>query len=147
MAVPVPRRRSIPSFDPFTDVQRTLDEFFGEWPGPRLASGMADFWVPVADIEELDDAWVVELEVPGVGKDDIEVEVHGRQLSVTGERKEKERAGVLRRRARVTGRFEYAVTLGTDIDPDGIVASLDDGVLVVRVPKHAADQPRKISIR
>lgn len=145
MAVPVLRRRALPGFDPFVDVQRTFDELFGEWPWPRVVNG-TDFWVPVADIEEADDAWIVELEVPGVARDDLEVEVHGRQLTVSGERKEKERKGVLRRRNRVTGRFEFAVTLGTDIDPEGVHASLEDGVLVVRVPKHVAERPRKIKV-
>ena len=136
MAVPVISRRSFPVFDAFAGLS--------DWPGTR--SSGADLWVPAADIEETDAAWLVELDVPGVAKDDVDVEVHGRRLSVTGERKDPERDGTLRRRGRIVGKFEYAVRLGADVDSDDVTAELTDGVLTVRVPKSASSQPRKIDV-
>jgi HSP20 family protein len=67
--------------------------------------------VPLADIEETDDAGIIEAEAPGADRDDINVEFHASELVITGEIKEKERKGILRRRTRRTGRFEYRVTL------------------------------------
>ena len=99
-------------------------------------------WVPAVDIEETDDAWLVEAEVPGVRKEDVNVEVRGSELSISGEIKERERKGILRRRTRRTGRFDYRVTLPGEADPEGIDASLDDGVLTVRVPKPERTRPR-----
>ncbi len=60
--------------------------------------------------------------------------------------KEKERAGVLRRRTRRVGRFQYSVTLPGDVDHEDVSARLDDGVLTVRVPKSAQAKRRRIEI-
>ncbi|MFG1644265.1 Hsp20/alpha crystallin family protein [Amycolatopsis sp. NPDC049252] len=60
--------------------------------------------------------------------------------------KERERKGLLRRRTRRVGEFEYRVTLPGDIRADGIEASLDSGLLTVRVPKVDAAKPNKIKI-
>src|SRR5690606_26044133 len=102
---------------------------------------------PLADVEETDDAYVVELDLPGVKRGDVDVEVDGRRLSVRGERKERERAGILRRRERTVGRFAYEVTLPGDVDADGVEARLDDGVLSVRLPKPEHDRRRRIPIQ
>jgi HSP20 family protein len=81
-----------------------------------------------------------------VWRDDISVEVTGHDLAITGEIKQKERAGLLRSRTRRVGRFEYRVSLPTDVDSDGITAAVSDGVLTVRVPKSEAAKPRRIEI-
>ena len=90
---------------------------------------------------------MIEVELPGVDKKDIDVSVAGRRLTITGERKEKERVGVLRRRTRSVGRFEYDIQLPGDIDEDGVTASLADGVLTVRVPKATTDRARRIAVK
>jgi HSP20 family protein len=103
-------------------------------------------WVPLADIEETEDAWVVEAELPGVNKKDINVDVRDSEVVVTGEIKEKERKGLLRRRTRPVGRFEYRVVLPGEVNADGVDASLDDGVLTIRIPKAEKARPRRIEI-
>ena len=59
---------------------------------------MGEGFTPLADVEETDEAYLVEVELAGVKGDDIQVEVAGRRLSVSGERKERERVGILRPR-------------------------------------------------
>jgi HSP20 family protein len=113
------------------------------WTG-ALADGGP--WSPLVDVEETDDAWIVEAELPGVKSEDVDIELRDSQLSITGEIKERERKGILRRRTRRVGRFEYRITLPGDADADGIDASLDDGVLTVRIPKSERTQPRKIEV-
>ncbi|MDQ3763748.1 MAG: Hsp20/alpha crystallin family protein [Actinomycetota bacterium] len=108
----------------------------------RAAGG----WRPAADVEETDDAYLVELELPGVKQDDISVELGGRELAVTGEVKERQRVGLLRSRTRRVGRFDYRLSLPTDIEEDQVSASMSNGVLTVRVPKTAKARPRKIPI-
>ena len=103
-------------------------------------------FIPRADVEETDDAYLVELELPGVHKKEIDISVAGRRLTVSGERKEKERVGLLRRRTRSVGRFHYELVLPSPIDPDAVDATLDDGVLTVRVPKAAGQQPKRIEV-
>ncbi len=89
----------------------------------------------------------VEIELPGVRKEDIDIEIAGRRVWVRGERKEKERVGILRRRERVVGQFSYEVTLPSDVDDTDVHASLDEGVLTVRVPKPEHARPRRVDVR
>jgi len=137
-----------PSWDPFAELEAWARRFGHRPPRwPALLSGFegVDF-TPLADIEESDDAWMIEVELPGVKKKDIEVETRGRTVVITGERKEKERKGVLRQRRRVTGSFRYEVTVGGEFDPEAISARLADGELTITIPKAEQDQPRKIKI-
>jgi len=104
-------------------------------------------WAPPVDIEETDDAYVVEAELPGVDCKNVNIEFVGNELSITGEIKEKERAGVLRRKTRRIGKFEFRVVLPDHVDGENIDASLNDGVLRVRVPKAEKAQRRKIEVK
>lgn len=138
-------RRSV--WDPYTEfdrINREMAQLFDDaWTQPSLPEGG---FVPMADIEETDEAFVVEIEVAGVDRDDIEIELTGRMLSVSGERKEKERTGILRKKTRVTGRFAYEVSFPGDLDEDGVSASYEAGVLTVTVPKAEQEKARKIQI-
>ncbi|WP_347060603.1 Hsp20/alpha crystallin family protein [Blastococcus sp. HT6-30] len=103
-------------------------------------------WAPLADVEETDDAYVVEIDLPGVKRDDIDIQLGDRRLTVSGEVKDKERTGILRRRTRRIGQFQYSVTLPAEVDADEVSAQLDEGVLTVRVPKPEQAKPRRIQI-
>lgn len=103
-------------------------------------------WTPLADVTESDDAFHVEIELPGVKSKDIDVEANGLDLVVTGEIKEKERKGVLRRSARRTGAFEYRLRLPGEVDTETINAQMSDGVLTITVPKAEVAKPRHVEI-
>ncbi|MEA2383712.1 MAG: hypothetical protein QOH72_3683 [Solirubrobacteraceae bacterium] len=115
------------------------------WSG--AIAGDAPPWVPSVDVEESDDAWIVEAELPGVRREDVTVDVGDSALVISGEIKERERKGILRRRTRRTGRFEYRVTLPVRVDADAIEASLADGVLTVRVPKPEQSRPKRVEVQ
>ena len=121
-----------------------LDSLLSGWDDLLSRAGA---FTPLADVEETDDAYVAEIELPGIGSDDLSVEVAGRRLTVSGERKERERAGILRRRTRTVGRFHYEVVLPGDVAEDEVVATLDEGVLTVRVPKTERDRARRIPVK
>jgi HSP20 family protein len=104
-------------------------------------------WVPVTDVEETEDAWIIESEVPGVRRKDLNVEVRDSEVVVSGEIKEKERKGLLRRRMRPVGRFEFRVVLPGELDADNIEASLDNGVMTLRIPKAEKARPRRIEVQ
>jgi HSP20 family protein len=125
---------------------RMLDEAFDGRGWPSLFGERAG-WSPPVDIEETDDAYVVEAELPSVKREDVNVELVGNDLEITGEVKERERTGTLRRRARRSGRFAYHVTFPTSVGPDKIDAKLADGVLTVQVPKARRDERRRIEIK
>jgi HSP20 family protein len=154
--MPLPVRRNEPSsprqggqrWDPFREFEQ-LQEEMGRlvqsvW---SPAGGDGGSWIPFADIEETEDAWIIEVEVPGVERDDVNVELRNSELIISGEIKEKERKGVLRRRARRTGHFEYRVVLPGEPVEDKIEANIHDGVLTVRVPKAEQAKPRRIEVK
>jgi HSP20 family protein len=155
MSERVPERRSagIDRWEPLRELEqatermrRMLDDAFGGlgWP-PAL--GERAGWSPPVDVEETDDAYVVEAKLPSVKREDATVELVGNDLQITGEVKEREHTGTLRRRTRRSGRFAYRVTIPTRVDADKIDATLADGVLTVRIPKSERDQRRRIEIQ
>lgn len=127
-------------------MRRMLEQTLGGFGWPSVAGEVAG-WSPFVDIEEEDDAYVLEVELPGVQREDVNVELVGHELSITGEIKERERTGTLRKRTRRTGRFEYRIALPDPVDAANVEASLDKGVLTVRVPKSERAQRRKIEIK
>ncbi len=145
------RRDVLPArWDPLRemeDVRQRMDRLFEDaLSGTPLATG--GVWSPPVDLEETDDAWVVEADLPGVKKGDVTVELRDNELAIHGEVKERERSGILRRRTRRTGQFDYRVSLPGDVDADDdIDAQLKDGVLTVRIPKTARAQPRRIEVK
>jgi HSP20 family protein len=153
MAVPVLHRdthHARPAAgEPMRDLQQIQEQTFQLLQSVLGASPFAGDgpWVPAVDIEETEDSWILEAELPGVKSDDIDVEAHDNEIQITGEIVEKERAGILRRRTRRFGRFEYRVTLPGPIDPDSIDASLVDGILRVTVSKPEQARPRRVEIQ
>ena len=159
MAVPVrrtetarqaPARAGVPQrWEPFRELEQLQDQIgrLMENVWAPMGVGNGGVWVPLADIEETDDAWIVEAELPSVARDDINVELRDNELVITGEIKEKERKGILRRRTRKRGEFEYRVTLPGHPDEQGIEANLHEGVLTVRVAKADRERPRRIDVK
>jgi HSP20 family protein len=150
-----PERRSSPSerWSPLSELdqlaegmRRMLEQAFGgaEW---SSVLSEARTWAPPVDIEETDEGYVIEAELPGVTREDVNIELVGNELAITGEIKERERKGVLRRHTRRTGRFVSRVTLPDQVDSDSVEANLKDGVLSVRVPKAERAQRRKIEVK
>ena len=142
-----PERSALSELEQVSErMRRLLDQTFGglAWPSFLTESGG---WSPLVDIEETDEAYVVEAELPGVKRSDVNIELAGNELMISGEIKERERKGALRRRTRRTGRFEYRVRLPEQVDDQKVDAKLADGVLIVRVPKSERAQRRKIEIK
>jgi len=102
-------------------------------------------WTPIADVRGTDDSYVVEMDLPGVKKDDINVQVTGSELIVTGDLKDATDAQS-KRRVRHSGRIEQRVMLPAQAAADRTTASLADGVLTVTVPKQEADKPHRVPI-
>jgi HSP20 family protein len=122
-------------------MRRMLEQTFG---------GLLDEpagWIPAVDIEELEDAYVVEAEVPGVKREDVNIEMSGNELTISGEIKVREREGIIRRRTRRVGEFEFRVVLPNEVNAEAIDAKLNDGVLTVRIPKAEHAQRRRIEVK
>ena len=143
------RPRDTSEAQPLTEVERLrrmLDQTFGSFGLSSLVTESVG-WSPPVDIEEQDNAYVIEAELPGVQKDDVNIELVSNELMITGDIKEREREGILRKRTRRIGRFEYRVRLPEQVDADNVEASLKDGVLSVRVPKREQAERRTIQVK
>jgi HSP20 family protein len=102
-------------------------------------------WAPFADVSETDDSYLVRVELPGVNKDQVDVQLNDRELVIAGEVKEEEK-GRKHRSSRRTGRFEYRTYLPGDINAESVSGQLSDGVLTVTVPKTETAKPRRVEI-
>jgi HSP20 family protein len=114
--------------------------------GEHRPYGVLAALVPAVEVEETDGAFLIELELPGVDPEDVSIDLKDNELFVTGEIKERERRGKLRRQTRRLGHFEHQITLPGAVDPESVTASLDNGVLTVRLAKARSSQPRHVEI-
>jgi HSP20 family protein len=150
----LPERRSTAErWEPFSELQQVtdrmrgmLEQTFGGFTGPSFRAEDGK-WSPFVDIEDTDDAYVLEAELPGVKREDVNIELVGNELSITGELQERERKGAVRQKTRRTGRFEYRVRLPDQVDAEKIEAKLHDGVLTVQVPRSEKAQRRQIEVK
>lgn len=129
-----------------TDMNRLFDGFFGRREGAGY--GPSRRWIPPMDLVETEDHLVLRADLPGVDRDEIEIEVKDGVLTVSGERKaqhEDKREGY-HRVERSFGRFSRSLELPKGIDPQSVSAHFDKGVLEVRMPKPEERKPTRIEI-
>ncbi|AWK70431.1 hypothetical protein CBI38_01455 [Rhodococcus oxybenzonivorans] len=105
-----------------------------------------DSWTPPVTVEETADSYVVEAEVPGVPRENIDVNLSGNELSIEGEITERKRVGLIRHQTRRTGQFRYRATLPGEVDGDKVAALLENGMLRVEIGKAEAARARRIEI-
>jgi HSP20 family protein len=132
-------------FETLFNLQRALDTFRdSEWleAGP---SGSGPF--PPLNVFRKGDDIVVILEVPGIDRKDLEVQVKDHTLRIAGAKKVTYDAKVsLHRRERLQGHFDRTVTLPVEIDADQVKAEYRDGILALYLPRAERDKPRSIKI-
>jgi HSP20 family protein len=140
--------------DPFRALQREMDRVFNQFaqddwltttlPAQRLALS------PPCDIEETDAAYVMSMDLPGLSKNDVKIELKDGILRVSGERKEERLSGYAKkgnsRTERYFGSFERMVSLPGDIRPEQVEAHFENGVLRIAVPKSEAAKTQQIPI-
>ena len=153
MTLPVPRSNTAAGtpavYEPlreFAQLQQRMTDLLSTVLDGSPFAAATNGWTPLADVTETDDAYLVEIDLPGVDRKNLSVEVAAGELRVSGEIVEKEKVGWLRHRTRRVGQFAYRTLLPADIDTDHISADLADGVLTVRVPKTEAAKPRRITV-
>jgi HSP20 family protein len=106
-------------------------------------------WIPAMDLVETDDHFVLKADLPGLSEGDVSIELEDNVLTVSGERKaehEDKRVGYVRVE-RAYGAFRRSLTLPEGVDPEGVAASFDKGVLEVRIPKPEERKPRRVAIQ
>ena len=130
------------------DVNRLFDSFFGR----RETAVGNDYgsrrWIPAMDLVETDEHLVLRADLPGVDRDNVEIEVKDGVLTISGERRaehEDKREG-FHRVERSFGRFSRSLELPQGIAADSVQARFERGVLELRMPKPEERKPTRIEI-
>jgi HSP20 family protein len=135
----------------FSTLQNEMNRLFNtvfDSPAPAGNGGTMRRWLPPMDLIETEDHFVLRADLPGLGEDDVNIEVEDRVLTISGERKaehETTKEGY-HRVERAFGAFSRSLTLPEGIDPEAVAATFERGVLEVRIPKPEERKPRKVSI-
>jgi HSP20 family protein len=141
-------------WDPFREMSslqermnRLFSEFRGRpaWGEEEMAQGA---WVPPVDIYETPESLVLKAELPGIGREDINIEVKDSTLTLKGEKKfEKDVSEENYRRVeRAYGSFQRAFTLPSTIQQDKVKAKFKDGILEITLPKMEEGKPKQIKV-
>jgi len=134
----------------FEGLQQRLQDVFGDTPfAVNAANVESGQWAPPVDIRETEDALHMHVELPGIEKDEVVLEVRDGVLSVSGERRfEKDvKEEHSHRIERVYGRFSRSFSLPRNVDADAVEASMKDGVLHVKLPKLDSAKAKAIAIK
>jgi HSP20 family protein len=149
----------VTGWDLFEDMRDVQDELLrlnrlraqglgqlGQYYGGGVAKAA---WAPALDITERKDAYLVEVELPGVGTDDLEITFQDGLLTIQGERHGAHESSEekVHRVERRYGPFLRSITLPSHVMADAIEASAQDGVLRILVPKATEVQAKRIQVR
>jgi HSP20 family protein len=125
------------------EVDRLLTGFFGNV-APGSAAGPTQ---PAVNVWEDDEQLFVELEVPGLKSEQLEIAVVDNELSIKIDRPEVEQEGVMyHRRERPVGTFNRVLRLPAEVDADRVSAELQHGVLTITLLKAESARPKKIKV-
>ncbi|MBI3932359.1 MAG: Hsp20/alpha crystallin family protein [Acidobacteria bacterium] len=138
-------------WDPLRDLltlQERMNRLFEEAllrTRPHAPALLASGWTPMADVYETAEGFVVQVELPGVGEDDVEVHVDGDELTLRGVRRmgSPMRPESFHRMERNDGAFSRTFKFTEDVDPGGVTAQLRDGLLRLDLPKARRRAPRR----
>jgi HSP20 family protein len=134
--------------DPFNTLlglQEALDAFRTSAWLQSSPSGGGSY--PPLNVFRNGEDFVLVAEVPGIGKSDLDVQVKGRTIRLSGSKAVRyDEKASLHRRERLAGRFDRSITLPIEIDPDGVKAECRDGILALSLPRAERDKARSIKI-
>ncbi|HTL78156.1 MAG TPA: Hsp20/alpha crystallin family protein [Candidatus Babeliales bacterium] len=146
----VPNSTPWPALDRWSNLRDELNSFFnmpfssGFGRTAQLFTG----WSPALDLYESGDHFVAVVELPGMRKDVIDISLHDGTLTISGERKRESNNNgeTAQRTERYVGTFRRSIALPTRVDPSKVVASYEDGILKVTLPKAEEAKPKQIQV-
>ena len=130
------------------EMNRLFNTVFDQPHQTERGNGTVRRWLPPMDLVETANHYVLRADLPGLSDGDVHVELEDNTLTVSGERKaehEDQQEGYYRLE-RAFGAFSRSLTLPDGVDPDGVHAHFDRGVLEIRVPKPEQKKPRTVQI-
>lgn len=145
--------RELRRWDPFREMERLterMERLFEEFfPTVRREEEREYLWAPAVDVYENDKAYIVEVDLPGLKKEDVKVTLQNNVLTIQGERRlTREGKGVdYHRQERFYGKFLRSFTLPETVDADKVSAEFKDGVLRLTLPKREPSAGRVIEVK
>lgn len=144
-------------WDPLAEMQDVADRFDRRFGHPTLARRVdpgsekltVPDWTPAVDVAETPQEYLIDVELPDVGKDDVKVSVADGVLCIEGERRrgKDEKDKKYHRVERAYGCFLRSFALPDDVDEDKLRAELKEGVLGIHLPKSEKAKPRAIEVK
>ncbi|MGB9767230.1 MAG: Hsp20/alpha crystallin family protein [Sulfurihydrogenibium sp.] len=130
-------------------IENEINRIFKELVPQQEVATEAAAWAPRVDVYEKDNNLVIEAEIPGAKKEDIEVKVKDNAVVIRGEvkREEEKKEENYYRSERFYGKFERVIPLPTDVKIEEAKAEYQDGVLKLTIPKATAEKEVKIEIK
>lgn len=129
------------------EFKEAIGNLFDQVVGMAPDLGLSREW-PRHELRVEDDGYRARVELAGIRREDIEVSISGRTLTISGERpkwKPPAEARVLRSE-RPSGKFSLTIRLPAEVDTMGVIAKMHDGVLEVRLPKPSGPRGRSIEV-
>ena len=143
---------NIARFDPFRELEKMLDRYAYSDTASGLSKAhegiVSNGWSPSVDIKETTDAYLVNGELPGVDKADMDVSINDNILTIRGEKnveKDDEKHDMHRSEC-FYGSFERSFSLPKQVDVNNVKASYKDGVLKLIIPKAEEEKPKQIKV-
>jgi HSP20 family protein len=142
-----PQLKTWSPVDRLASLRDEMDRLF-DFTWPTRDTGLFSGWSPALDVHDEKDNLVVQVELPGMKKDEIDISLHDGVLTVTGERKSEreQKEGETFRSERYFGKFQRSITLPSQVDSGKVKAAYKDGVLTVSLPKAEAAKPKQIAV-
>ena len=142
---------SLTRWDPFRDLEalrENVNKLFQESMTTRREHAPVRTWAPVVDVIEDDEKIIVRAELPGMKKEDIDIEMTGDTLTIRGERKieNEEKKDNYVRMERAYGKFQRSFTIGVPVKANEVKAGYKDGILEVTIPKAEEVKPKKVEV-
>jgi HSP20 family protein len=132
---------------------RDLDRFFDQVAWPSLRRGDADFakqgFNPSCEVSEDKTGYHLKFDLPGIPKDQIKIDLHENQLTVSGERRSEKKEENKRQHFSEVfyGSFSRSLTFPSSVDAEKVSASYENGILNIMVPKSEASRTKQITIK
>jgi HSP20 family protein len=138
--------RLIPDpFETLFNIQRSLDAFqASDWLSRGPSSSGA---YPPLNVFRQGDDFVVITELPGIQREDVEIQVQGDRVRIAGKKAvQYEEGASLHRRERIAGNFDRSIAVPIEVDADRVKAEYHNGILALLLPRAERDKPKSITI-
>ncbi len=146
------RRPEMSMMRPFEEMERFMDRAFRDFPSFRpfwyRAPRGEMSWMPAIDIYEQEKQFIVRAELPGVNMDDVDIAISGDMLTIKGERKMPQMKDEEYQMSEITyGTFSRTISLPQQVQADKIEATMESGILEIKLPKVPEAVPTRIQIK